>query len=198
MDNSPAHKHRRSIRLKEYDYASPGAYFVTVVTYQRTHFFGEVIDAEMQLNQYGVIAKNEWFESSILRPYVELFPEEFIVMPNHNHGIIWINEIETHHNSRGAASLRPYMNSNNPSDLHRFNVAPKSLGAIVRAYKSSVTYRINKLRNSPGLPVWQRNYYEHIIRDQNELQSTTEYILTNPDHWYDDPENPHPTQRNLP
>jgi putative transposase len=190
--------HRHSIRLNEYDYSSPGAYFITVVTHQRTHMFGEVMDGEIQINEYGAIARDEWFRSSNLRLYIELYPEEFIVMPNHILGIISINETETYIDSRGAATLRPYIHPNNPSDLHRHNVLPKSLGAIVRAYKSSVTYQINRLRNSPGLPVWQRNYYEHIIRDQNELQSITQYILTNTELWNDDPENPHPSQRTLP
>ncbi len=102
----PVTFHRRSIRLKDYDYTSPGAYFVTVVTYKRACLFGMVVDGEMRLNEFGSIANDEWFHSSDLRPYIRLYPEEFVVMPNHIHGIIWIDEVENI-NCKGAASTAP-------------------------------------------------------------------------------------------
>jgi REP element-mobilizing transposase RayT len=174
--------HRRSIRLMGYDYTQAGAYFVTMVTYQRQCLFGEVVNGEMQINSFGGIVKEEWFHTATLRSYVHLFTEEFVVMPNHIHGIIWIDDIEMEI-GRGAASLRPYARSN--------NVTPNSLGAIVRGFKSAVTYRINALRNSRGTKVWQRNYYEHIIRVQSEMDDIAAYILVNPIHWPDDSENIH-------
>jgi putative transposase len=108
MLDDPIPFHCGSIRLNEYDYSSPGAYFVTVVTYQRVCLFGEVTDGEMQINIFGGIAKDEWFHTTTLRPYVQLYKEEFVVMPNHIHGIIWIEELNNG-NGRGAATLHPYV-----------------------------------------------------------------------------------------
>ncbi len=170
--------HRRSVRLKGYDYSSPGAYFVTVVTYHRAHLFGEVINGKMKLYPYGEIAQGEWYRSAELRPNVRLHPDEFVVMPNHIHGIIWIDD-----NRTGAATLRPDVRSE--IELKSI-VKPKSLAAIIRSYKSAVTYQINAFRESRGAPIWQRNYYEHIIRNQAELDRIANYIQTNPVNWTDD------------
>ena len=82
--------HRRSIRLKGYDYTQAGAYFVTIVTHDRECLFGEVVDGQMRLNPFGEIVREEWFRTAVVRPYVMLAPDEFVVMPNHIHGIIWI------------------------------------------------------------------------------------------------------------
>lgn len=173
MKFDPQKHHRRSIRLKGYDYTQAGAYYVTIVTYQRQYFFGEVINGEMKLNELGQIAYNEWFKTAALRPYVAMYEEDFIVMPNHVHAIIWI-EI-----SCGGDTAAPTVT----------NVAPKSLGAIVRAYKSAVTYAVNALQNQRGAVLWQRNYYEHIIRDEKDLQAKRDYIMSNPLNWENDDEN---------
>jgi putative transposase len=186
---SPRHE-RRSIRLKEDDYSQPGAYFVTMVTHHRKCIFGEVVNGVMRLNNFGIIAKTEWFRTSLLRANVQMHPNEFIVMPNHIHGIIWIVETD-YKQSKGAATLRPYYESNN---IHKINVFPHSLGAIIRAYKSAVTYHINSLRESPGKPIWQRNYYEHIIRHQADLKNCCNYIQTNPVTWTNDSEYISPNQ----
>ena len=104
MKFDPKIHHRRSIRLQGYDYTQNGAYYITIVTYQRLHLFGEVVNGEMKLNELGKIAHDEWFKTAELSPYVKLFEGDFVVMPNHVHGIIWIeNDIV-----RGRASLRPY------------------------------------------------------------------------------------------
>ena len=177
----PQKHRRRSIRLKGYDYTQSGAYYITIVTYQRQHLFGEVVNGEMRLNELGQIARDEWFKTALLRPYVELHEDEFVVMPNHAHGIIWI-----HHNIVGAgvgAERRSV------PTLIKPNVPPKSLGAIVRAYKSAVTYAVNALQNQHGAVLWQRNYYEHIIRDEKDLQAKRDYIMDNPLNWEDDDEN---------
>jgi REP element-mobilizing transposase RayT len=175
----PQKHHRRSIRVQGYDYTQSGAYYVTIVAYQRQHFFGEVVNGEMRLNALGQIARDEWFKTATLRPYVELYEDEFIVMPNHVHGIIWI-----HHEMVGVERRSaPTPASTLP------NVPPKSLGAIVRAYKSAVTYAINTLQNQRGAGLWQRNYYEHIIRDEKDLQAKRDYILSNPMSWDKDDEN---------
>jgi len=90
MPYDPQRHHRRSIRLPGYDYTQPGAYFITIVTHERMPSFGEIVDGEMRLNEYGQIVPAEWFQTAVVRPYVVLHPDEFVVMPNHVHGIVWI------------------------------------------------------------------------------------------------------------
>jgi len=90
MPYDPQRHHRRSIRLPGYDYTRAGAYFVTLVTHDRECLFGEIVGGEMRLNTWGEIAREEWFQTAVVRPYVMLRDDEFVVMPNHIHGIIWI------------------------------------------------------------------------------------------------------------
>ena len=176
----PDQHHRRSIRLKNYDYTQPGAYFVTICTHQRTSLFGQVVDGEMAVNELGEIVRQEWFCTAQVRPYVKLFADEFVVMPNHIHGIIWIT------NHVGAQrDCAPTPRGSTPN-----NVAPGSLGAIIRAFKSAATKRINIHRGTPGAPVWQRNYYEHIIRNDRALHTIRRYIANNPMRWHLDRYNP--------
>lgn len=183
---------RRSIRLKGYDYAQPGAYFVTLCTQGHVCLFGDIVDGKMQLNEYGEIVRDEWFRTAAVRPYVWLYPDEFVVMPNHVHGIIWI--VDTH--GRGDPSGRSYHDpSGRPYHDRPRGPAPGSVGAILAQYKSIVTKRINLLRGTPGVPVWQRNYYEHIVRGERDLDAIREYILANPARWPADPENPATLER---
>lgn len=185
----PQKHHRRSIRLREFDYASAGGYFVTIVAWHRECLFGDVVDGEMKLNKYGKIADECWLAIPEHFPNVEL--GAYVIMPNHVHGIIVLRANEsllttkTVDGRRGAALLRPYHEEQNP---HKINVKPGSLGAIVRSYKSAVSYRINKEHNATG--IWQRNYYEHIIRSETDLQNKTDYIESNPLLWDKDDENP--------
>lgn len=171
----PKIHHRRSIRLKGYDYTSAGAYFVTVVTYQRDRLFGDITNEEMRLSGLGKVADECWRSIPEHFPSVELGAH--IVMPNHVHGIIVIHDDGSGAGDRGkgAAMLRP-------------NVKPGSLGAIVRSYKSAVSYRANKELNMTA--IWQRNYYEHIIRNEKELDNIWRYIESNPARWEEDEENP--------
>ena len=184
MEDPPAH-HRRSIRLPGYDYTQAGSYFITIVTHHRECIFGEVMAGEMRLSRLGEIAEEEWFRTPVLRPYVVVHPEGFVVMPNHVHGILWIVELDDDP-GRGAASLRPYSGE----ILKPTNVIPGSLGAIIRGYKSAVTNRINKLRYTPGTHIWQRNYYEHILRNSADLEAIASYIRANPVAWTHDREYP--------
>jgi putative transposase len=184
----PQKYHRKSIRIKEYDYAQTGGYFVTIVTYRRDCLFGKIENGIMALNNFGVIADECWRTIPEHFPFVEL--GAYVVMPNHVHGVIVINDMDDGtgrgaDDGRGAAMLRPYDDNPNP---HKINVKPGSLGAIVRSYKSAVSYRINKEHNATG--IWQRNYYEHIIRDEKDLQRIMDYIETNPSRWDEDDENP--------
>ncbi|MBC7263399.1 MAG: transposase [Chloroflexi bacterium] len=174
----PQKHHRRSIRLKGYDYTQPGAYFITLVAHQHEMLFGEVVDGEMILSEYGRIVAEEWERTALVRPYVQL--DEFVVMPNHIHGIVWIVDDAVGATRRVAPTANGY-----PTGL-----VSKSLGAIVAQFKSIVTKRIAKTRGAPGTPVWQRNYWEHIIRNEAALDRIREYILTNPLRWVLDRENP--------
>lgn len=176
MKYDPQKHHRRSIRLKGYDYTQPGAYFITICAHQRQHIFGEVINGEMVLNETGKMARDEWFRTAELRPYMELFQDEFVIMPNHGHGIIWIV---------GARHCRA------PTDvLEKFGKPVKgSIPTIMRAYKSAVTYAVNAAHILRGAVLWQKNYYEHIIRNDRELNNIKWYILNNPLNWQLDRDN---------
>nr|BCX01830.1 MAG: hypothetical protein KatS3mg041_1876 [Bacteroidota bacterium] len=179
MNRYDPEKHRRrSIRLKRYDYAQPGGYFVTICTYERAHLFGQVVDGEMVLNAFGRIVGEEWFRSAEIRAEIELYPDEFVIMPNHIHGIVWIVETDV-----GAHGRAPLHNG-------QLSRPPRSLGAFVAGFKSIVTKRINALRGTPGAPVWQRNYYEHIIRTEWALHAIRQYIADNPLRWHLDRYNP--------
>jgi REP element-mobilizing transposase RayT len=142
----PQKHHRRSIRLKDYDYSQPGAYFVTMVTWQRRVLFGDVVDGEMLLNDFGKVVSEKWQWLEIQYDYIEL--GAWVVMPNHFHGILMIHE-----NGRGGSrsALTP--------------IKRKPLGGLIGAFKTVSTKQINMIRNTEGQPLWQRNYYEHIIRD---------------------------------
>ena len=172
-----SHRHR-SIRLKGYDYAQAGAYFVTICTHSQGCLLGEIVDGEIVLGSYGKFAK-ACFEG-IPQHFAHAEVDAFVVMPNHLHGIIFVangTEVGAQHAAplRKEASPRP---------------TPGSLSTIVRSFKSASTKRINELRGAPGTPVWQRNYYEHVIRNERELDKIREYIATNPLRWTLDGENP--------
>jgi len=214
--NSSLH-HRRSIRLKGYDYTSEGGYFITLVTYQRLPLFGDVVEGEMRLNDLGIIAREEWFRTAQMRPYVELFDDEFVVMPNHIHGIIWLTDLVGRVGAYCNTPLPPQSGITplpnptplppqsdntplpNPTPLPPPTINPLrspgvGVGAIIRGYKSAVTKRINGLLNTHSSPVWQRNYYEHIITTDCEYESIVEYIDANPRTWLTDTENPDTAQ----
>ncbi len=168
----PSNHHRRSIRLPEYDYAQPGAYFITICTHQRACLFGKIVDGEMLLNEMGRLVQYEWNKTQQIRPEIEL--DQFVIMPNHFHAIIWV------HDGRGTARRAPTGEST-PEQFGKPVVG--SIPTIVRAFKSAVTRQINFYRNTPGMPVWQRNYYERVIRNEVEMNAVREYIVNNPQQW---------------
>jgi putative transposase len=172
MKFDPKIHHRHSIRLKGYDYSQAGAYFVTLVTWQRECLFGEVVNEEMILNRYGEIAAQTWQWLENQYPYVEL--GAWVVMPNHSHGILII-----HDDGRGGSRSAPTV-----------KIKHKPLGQLIGAFKTVSTKQINLLRQTEGQIVWQRNYYEHIIRNEREMENIWKYIESNPVMWYDDEENP--------
>ena len=176
--------HRRSIRLRGYDYSRAGAYFVTMCVQNRACLFGDVVDGQMVVNPLGRIVADEWIKTADIRNEIKL--DEWVVMPNHFHGIVWIiHGTPTPGNGRGTARCRgdrPVAPTAGPQ--------PRSLGAMVAGFKSTVTKRINQTRNTPGAGLWQRNYYEHIIRNDDELNHIRQYIIDNPLQWETDRENP--------
>lgn len=179
--------HRRSIRLKEYDYSQSGIYFITICAENRECLFGKISEGQIVLNELGEIIKNEWEKTPIIRANVAL--DEFIVMPNHLHGIIIIT------NRRGVLPYAPSYNQPNKGvlpyapTLNKFQSPSHNIGAIIRGFKSATAKQIDISRNAPGAPIWQRNYYERIIRDEKGMNSAKKYIIKNPLNWPNDTEN---------
>ena len=182
---------RRSIRLHGYDYAQAGAYFVTVCTQARACLFGEVVDGEMGLNYAGRIVQSTWNE--LPDHYCGVDLDAFVVMPNHVHGIILLTddatspqphplaEIASEPVGAGFKPARP--DAATPSRRH-------PLPEIIRGFKTFSSKHINESRGTPGVPVWQRSYYEHVIRNAESLDGIRQYIAKNPARWAFDRENP--------
>jgi REP element-mobilizing transposase RayT len=175
----PQKHHRRSIRLREYDYSQTGFYFITICVHERQCLFGEIINGQLQLNKYGEIAHNEWENTAKIRKNVSL--DVFVIMPNHVHGIVVI-----HDNNRRGTMPRALEKdtAHHAPTLEQFGKpTSNSIPTIIRSYKATVTKQVNQLRNTLGAQFWQRNYYEHIIRNEKELSNIRQYIVNNPLHW---------------
>lgn len=173
---------RRSIRLREYDYSSASAYFVTICVHGRECLFGDIMDGVMQLNDAGEMVERVWLGLSARFPQVAL--DEFVVMPNHFHGIVVIKNV---FDTVGAPLAAPGFVSDQRSGAA--SSAP-TLGAIVRGFKSLSAIDANRLLNRQGRPLWQRNYYERVIRNETELSAIREYIQFNSTNWAGDEEHP--------
>jgi REP element-mobilizing transposase RayT len=181
MKYNPDIHHRSSIRLKGYDYSQPGAYFVTLVTHQRQCLFGQIVDGKMQLNEWGEITNQCWMEIPIHYPNVLL--DAFVIMPNHVHGIIILNEYNLNDSIVvGVQNLEPLQQQSQQNSYQ--HIIPKSIGSIVRGFKIGVTQWFRQ--NTDIYNVWQRNYYEHIIRNEKEMTRIREYIMNNPLNWITD------------
>jgi REP element-mobilizing transposase RayT len=215
----PQKHHRKSIRIQGYDYSQAGAYYVTIVVHGRECLFGEIVNGEMILNEYGKIVQKWWDEILIHFPNVEL--GAFIIMPNHIHGIIFIiaerrGEVisprnSPNHNNQNINVDEIYKQGGETPPLHNPNhnnqdinvdeiykqgaeTAPlrkRTLGQIVAYFKYQSTKEMNQIETKNAITkFWQRNYYEHIIRDEKDLQSKTDYININPSLWDEDDNNP--------
>jgi putative transposase len=167
---------RRSIRLKDYDYSQAGAYFVTICTAERECIFGSIVEGVMQLSSVGIIVQECWNDLQQHFPDVDF--EIFVVMPNHFHAIVVIKT-----DAVGAIHELPLPDK---KLARRQMLLPKIIGR----FKMVSAKRINELRGTPGVPVWQRNYYEHVIRDEKSFGRIHEYIQTNVLRWEMDKENP--------
>lgn len=190
MKYDPCLHNRRSIRLHNWDYAGIGIYFVTICCKNRLHLFGKIANGKMLLNDFGKIAHDEWGKTTEIRTNVKL--HEFIVMPNHVHGIVEIN-VKCVCNTPLRQQFTNTLQS--PSN---------TIGAIIRGYKSAVTKQCCRgvlhtplipnvpttpnsiASNSPIESIWQRNYHEHIIRNETEFARITNYIRNNPIFWKND------------
>ncbi len=194
----PQKHHRRSIRLKGYDYSQEGAYYVTMVTWQREFLFGNIANQEMMLSQYGEIVQKWWQEIPV--HFSNVKTGAFVIMPNHVHGIIYIFEERRgtvpvpEEDGENSISQNDDMSGENlggeTPPLRGFDGIP-TLGQIVAYFKYQSTKEMNKADNTGTVTkFWQRNYYEHIIRDETDLQNKTDYIESNPRLWDEDDENP--------
>ncbi|MCC6612913.1 MAG: transposase [Anaerolineae bacterium] len=172
--------HRRSIRLPGYDYRGARAYFVTICTAQRQCLFGEVEGERVVLSPAGTIAHEEWLQTASVRQNVGL--DLFVIMPNHLHGIIVLTE-------GGVGVWRRQTPTDDEFKAEYAKPIPGSLGTILGAYKSKTTRRVNLLLQTEG-SIWQRNYWERVIRDERELNAIRQYILANPARWQDDEHHP--------
>jgi len=167
---------RRLLRLSGYDYSQNGVYFVTICAYRHANLFGSIADGAMTPNAIGKIIIEEWQRTAVLRDYVRL--DAFVLMPSHLHGIIAILGENSRANQRDAPAASVKQNS--------VKLKSGSLGAIVGRFKGSVARRVHDLAEYCDLPVWQRNYYDHIVRNEKSLQAIREYIILNPSRWTED------------
>jgi|SRR3989339_268522 len=186
MKISQPNHNRKSIRLREYDYSSPGIYFVTICVHNKKYLFGKIIDGEMELNEFGKIIEQQWLLIPQRFNIIQL--DKFIIMPNHLHGIIQIVGAGFPCPLQGFPrpscgfprhKITAYINCDNNG---RGNRAP-TLGQMVAFFKYQSTKYINILHQTPGAKLWQRNYYEHIIRNEISLNNIRTYIINNPNNW---------------
>ncbi|HET7272988.1 MAG TPA: transposase [Rubrobacter sp.] len=197
MERGERH-HRRPIRMKGYDYTGDGAYFITICIHGRIHVFGAIVNGEMRFNEYGREVANCWSWLAERYPYVHL--DQWVVMPDHMHAIIVITDDRgggagsnvtgsygmRRGDSRAASTTSTALTGSVDQPQVRVDgggivrTNRKSLGRLIGAFKTVSTRRVNDIRSTPGAKLWQRNYYEHIIRDGRSLRCIREYIGSNP------------------
>lgn len=175
MRYDPERHHRRSVRLREHDYAAGGTYFVTICTVDRACVFGEVVGDAMRTNAVGRIVEAAWVRTGVIRPEVEI--DVFALMPNHLHGLVTILPQEP------AATVGAVgaMGGRGIPERGR-----RSLASIVAQFKASSTAAVNACRGTPGARLWQRGFYEHVVRDDRSFEAIAGYIVTNPERWQTD------------
>jgi REP element-mobilizing transposase RayT len=198
--------HRSSTRLQHYDYSQAGAYFVTICTQDRACLFGAIENGAMVLNEYGCVVRDEWLKTAESRAEIKM--GEFVVMPNHFHGIVVIgeatieaireraiHELPLHQGCPvGAIHESPEQSGATPNvgAIHELPLSLRqqrrqmALSKIVGRFKMLTAKRINETRQLPGVSLWQRNYYEHVIRNEDDYRGIAEYIADNPHRWEED------------
>ena len=167
---------RRSLRLKGYDYRQNGAYFVTICSYRHAELFGAIVGKTMRLNAIGRIVSEEWRRTADLRNNVEM--DRYVIMPNHPHGIVLLLGEEAVESPVRAAADSPERKGD--------YLLAGSLGSIIGRFKGRVTRRVRDMPHCQQLQVWQRNYHDHIIRNDKSLRDIQDYIAVNPSRWTED------------
>ena len=182
-----------SNRLQGYDYGANDCYHITICTKNRVHYFGEIVDGKMQLSEIGEIAQSEWLKTTELRPDINLWLDEFVVMPNHFHCIVCIGENQYNNVSQCRDAM--HCVSTTPSAMeksphkNKFGVQSKNLSSIIRGFKIAVTTYARKHNINFA---WQERFHDRIIRDNNDLENVRAYIFNNPHNWNDDELNEKP------
>jgi putative transposase len=174
MTSDSRSHHHRSIRARCYDYSQPGTYFVTICADGMKCWFGNTENGAVHLNSVGQVVEECWCAIPKHFPTVEL--DAFVVMPNHMHGIVGIPW-------RGTAYRAP-------TEAEFGKPVANSLSTVIRSFKSATTKRLRETTGNSGLVVWQRNYFEHVVRNDDALERIREYIVSNPWNWAADSENP--------
>ncbi len=178
---------RKLPRLKDFDYANDGAYFITICTANRENIFGEIQNNKMVLNESGRVAEKCWREIPDHFPNAKL--DEFVVMPNHVHGLIWIENSNKIIKRVGNADLRSLQIPCSPqTQSQKIDRTKMAIPKIIHGFKSSVT-RIIRQQNSATHSVWQKSFHDHVIRDDDELNRIRDYIWQNPKNWEKDENN---------
>lgn len=180
---------RKSIRLKGFDYSLPGFYFITLIAQNRLCLFGEIEIGNIHLNEIGLLVEDCW--RGLTKTFSDIGLDEFVLMPNHLHGIVELED--TLGKGEAFSAMNATMddlNSENASPLRPHGTLSRSLGAVIQNFKSVSTRMVNKRFFNVGNKIWQRNYYERIIRNNSELNAIRQYIIDNPINWEEDKENP--------
>ncbi len=188
-------KRRRNLRLRHFDYSQAASYFVTICTHERKPTLGSVLAGKVILTAAGEAVKVTWFRLPDRFPSVVL--HEFVVMPNHLHGILTITQPFRPKKAGAASSVptektgdgREQVGTARSGHAHIKDVTGVSLGKIVRAFKSLSGVEVNRILGRSGGPIWQRNYFEHIVRGEDDFKKTQKYIHENPPRWDEDPDN---------
>jgi len=182
------------MRLPGYDYSQPGAYFLTVCTQNRQCLFGEIENTQMRLSDAGQMVQVVWKELTLRYPGVET--DAFVIMPNHVHGIIWMTserrgEVLSPRNDPDNNNLDADVDETSNQGGETPPLQRSKLGQIIAYFKYQSTKEMNRIETKNAITkFWQRNYYEHIIRDGKDLQNKTDYIEANPMLWDEDDNNP--------
>lgn len=174
MPSTPqGYRRRNSLRHPKYDYTNTGAYFVTICAHQGRSLFGQVTEQSMILNQLGQIAHAAWHEFADRHP--ETMLDRFVIMPNHVHVLLWLTQPPTVDNQQVEDKKRKFGDA-----------IAGSLSTLIGVYKGAVTQKAGHQKLIPNPPLWQRNFYDRIVRNDTELQRIRHYIETNPARWHED------------
>jgi REP element-mobilizing transposase RayT len=193
MKYDPDKHHRKSIRIPGYDYSQKGWYFVTICINHYELLLGDVVDGEMVLNEIGKLVVYHWIRLPQHFKHIEL--DQYQIMPNHLHGIIHIIRKMTNDGDNTVGAMHSNLNNQtrqnniagNASPVQRLHgTIPGSLGAIMQNFQSITCRKIHKINKTLGSRLWQRNYWEHVIRDENDLNRIRDYIINNPLKWPED------------